>query len=100
MWSGRVPAPCLAHQLQWLRVSFKKAHPSPLLLFCGCRCRTPLWAGILSNIVHLGLDVVLVFWLGWGVMGAALATSLSHWVTTLVLGAMIISKGHLRCVGA
>lgn len=56
---------------------------------------TPLLAGIISNIVHLALDVVLVFGLGWGVMGAAFATSLSHWVTILFLGAMVIRKGIL-----
>lgn len=58
--------------------------------------RTPLLAGIISNIIHLGLDIALVFGLGWGVSGAALATSLSHWVTLLILGALIIGKGYLR----
>lgn len=57
---------------------------------------TPLMAGILSNVVHLGLDVALVFWLGMGVTGAALATSLSHWVTVGVLLGMVVRKGYLR----
>jgi Na+-driven multidrug efflux pump len=58
--------------------------------------RTPLIAGIVSNIVHLGLDVALVFWLGLGVTGAALATSLSHWLTLLILAGMVINKGYLQ----
>ena len=51
---------------------------------------------MISNVIHLGLDVALVFGLGWGVVGAALATSLSHWVTLTILGGMVIAKGHLR----
>uniref|UniRef100_A0A1D1ZX61 Protein DETOXIFICATION n=1 Tax=Auxenochlorella protothecoides TaxID=3075 RepID=A0A1D1ZX61_AUXPR len=58
--------------------------------------RTPLIAGLLSNIVHVALDFGLVYWAGWGVLGAGLATSLSHWVTVAVLGALVIRKGHLR----
>ena len=57
---------------------------------------TPLMAGIISNVFHLGLDIVLVFVLKWGVRGAALATSLSHWATLLILGGMVIGRGYLR----
>ncbi|KAL4548701.1 hypothetical protein Ndes2526B_g01254 [Nannochloris sp. 'desiccata'] len=57
---------------------------------------TPLMAGVISNIVHLGLDIALVFWLGMGVTGAALATSLSHWATLIVLGALVMRKGYLK----
>lgn len=53
-------------------------------------------AGVISNIVHLGLDIALVFWLGWGVTGAALATSLSHWATLIILTGLVINKGYLR----
>lgn len=60
--------------------------------------RTPLIAGLLSNIVHVALDFGLVYWAGWGVLGAGLATSLSHWVTVGVLGTLVVQKGHLRCV--
>lgn len=59
-------------------------------------CRTPLTAGIISNIFHLFLDVAFVFWLQWGVTGAALATSLSHWVTLLILGSRVVNKGYLK----
>lgn len=57
---------------------------------------TPLTAGVVSNLVHLALDVALVFGLGWGVTGAALATSLSHWATLLVLLGAVMRKGYLR----
>jgi putative MATE family efflux protein len=57
---------------------------------------TPLVAGIISNIFHLFLDILLVFTLGWGVTGAALATSLSHWVTILILSGMVVRKGYLK----
>jgi len=53
-------------------------------------------AGVYSNIFHLALDIVLVFSLGWGVLGAALATSLSHWVTIGILFFMVVRKGLLR----
>ena len=53
-------------------------------------------AGIVSNIVHLFLDIFLVFVLNWGVVGAALATSLSHWATITVLAIFVMRKGYLR----
>eukprot|EP00887_Chlorella_sp_A99_P007431 scaffold2.g7431.t1 len=59
---------------------------------------TPLMAGLISNVVHVGLDVVLVFALGWGVVGAALATSLSHWLTLLILMGLVMQRGYLRSV--
>ena len=53
-------------------------------------------AGVISNIVHLGLDIALVFWMGWGVTGAALATSISHWATLLILLGLVVNKGYLK----
>lgn len=53
-------------------------------------------AGIVSNIVHLGLDIAFVFWLQLGATGAALATSLSHWLTLCILLSMVMKKGYLR----
>lgn len=97
--------------LQWPPRSsfFKSWHQVPSYSLCCLKCfadvpslppcptfRTPLTAGIVSNIFHLGLDILLVFGLGWGVVGAALATSLSHWVTIAILFAMVVKKGYLR----
>lgn len=41
-------------------------------------CRTPLLAGILQNLVNLGLDILLVIFAGWGVQGAAGAISVAQ----------------------
>ena len=60
---------------------------------------TPLAAGIFSNVLHLGLLVSLVFGLGWGVAGAGLATSLSHWVAVGFLLANVLGRGYMRCAG-
>lgn len=35
-----------------------------------CSCRTPLIAAVTSNFINLGLDLFLMFVLGWGVAGA------------------------------
>ena len=40
---------------------------------------------MVSNLVNLGLDIVLMFGLGWGVAGAAIATSISQYVTFGIL---------------
>ncbi|PSC70934.1 MATE efflux family isoform A [Micractinium conductrix] len=58
--------------------------------------RTPLYAGILGNLLHLGLIMLLVFGLGWGVAGAGLATSLSHWLSIAFLLANVLGRGYMR----
>lgn len=58
--------------------------------------RTPLAAGIFSNILHLGLLVAFVFGAGWGVAGAGLATSLSHWVALAFLLANVLGRGYVK----
>lgn len=59
-------------------------------------CRTPLAAGMFSNVLHLGLLVALVFGLGWGVAGAGLATSISHWAGLAFLLATVLGRGYMR----
>ena len=59
-------------------------------------CRTPLAAGVVGNVLHLGLLLGLVFGLGWGVAGAGLATSLSHWAALAYLMANVLGKGYMR----
>jgi putative MATE family efflux protein len=103
MFAGMGAAPAvLEHAVPYLR---GRCIASPAILmfyvlagtFRGFKdTMTPLMAGVISNIVHLGLDIALVFWLGMGVTGAALATSLSHWATLIVLGALVMKKGYLK----
>ena len=53
---------------------------SVLSIESDCRSwhRTPLIAGILQNLVNLGLDILLVVFAGWGVRGAAWAISVAQ----------------------
>lgn len=55
---------------------------------------------MVSNVIHLGLLLLLVFGMGWGVAGAGLATSLSHWVALTFLVANCLRCGYLRCAVA
>lgn len=41
--------------------------------------RTPLWLTLAMNLVNLVLDPLLIFGLGWGLAGAALATTVAQW---------------------
>ena len=43
-------------------------------------CRTPLVSAVLSNVANFMMDLLFIFGLGWGVAGAALATSVSQYV--------------------
>ncbi|KAI7846376.1 hypothetical protein COHA_000087 [Chlorella ohadii] len=58
--------------------------------------KTPLAAGIFSNVLHLGLLVTFVFGAGWGVAGAGLATSLSHWVALAFLLTNVLGRGYVK----
>ncbi|KAI3426457.1 hypothetical protein D9Q98_008824 [Chlorella vulgaris] len=58
--------------------------------------RSPLAAGVVGNLLHLALILVLVFGLGWGVAGAGLATSLSHWAALSYLIGTVLSRGYMR----
>ncbi|NNF37932.1 MAG: MATE family efflux transporter, partial [Gemmatimonadetes bacterium] len=41
--------------------------------------RTPLWITLGPNVVNLVLDPLLIFGLGWGLEGAAIATVVAQW---------------------
>ncbi len=43
-------------------------------------CRTPLISAVLSNVANFTMDIIFIFVFGWGVAGAALATSASQYV--------------------
>lgn len=40
--------------------------------------KAPFWAILFSSVVNIALDILLVAWAGWGVTGAAVATSASQ----------------------
>ncbi|TNE90561.1 MAG: MATE family efflux transporter [Deltaproteobacteria bacterium] len=42
--------------------------------------RTPLWLTLGLNFVNLVLDPLLIFGLGWGIEGAAAATTMAQWL--------------------
>lgn len=46
--------------------------------------RTPLYFLIFSSVLNIGLDLVAVTWLGWGVTGAALATVASQAISAIL----------------
>lgn len=75
----------LAHPLPWPLPP--PSAPAP---------RTPLAAGMFSNVLHLGLILAFVFGAGWGVAGAGLATSLSHWVALAFLMANVLGRGYMK----
>ena len=71
--------------------------PPASSLHCGAPCcRTPLLAALVSNILNLGLDFFFMFRLGWGVAGAALATSASQYLALGVMLYMLVRKGMLQ----
>ena len=45
--------------------------------------RTPLAITLAANAINLGLDTLLIVFLGWGVKGAAAATTTAEWVAAL-----------------
>lgn len=48
--------------------------------FINALCRTPLISAALSNVANFTMDIIFIFVFGWGVAGAALATSASQYV--------------------
>ena len=53
-------------------------------------------AAVLSNISNFLLDLLFMFVFGWGVAGAALATSLSQYMSAAIMLALLIQKGWLQ----
>ncbi|KAK9865997.1 hypothetical protein WJX84_009925 [Apatococcus fuscideae] len=57
--------------------------------------RTPLKALVAQNVVYLGLDLLLVGGLGWGVAGAAAAASAGQYIGFLAMAAALVRRGSL-----
>jgi MATE family multidrug resistance protein len=51
--------------------------------------RTPLAITVAANAVNLGLDTVLIVGMGWGVAGAATATSVAEWLAAAAYLALL-----------
>ena len=52
--------------------------------------RTPLRVVVTINLLNIVLNVVLVYGLGLGIVGAALGTALSQWVGASIMGAVVL----------
>jgi multidrug resistance protein, MATE family len=55
--------------------------------------RTSLGAAVISNVANFLLDLWFMLGLGWGVVGAAAASSVSQWCGTVVLCYLLSRKG-------
>ncbi|HEU0134287.1 MAG TPA: MATE family efflux transporter, partial [Allosphingosinicella sp.] len=60
------------------------------------RVRAVLWTEILSNLIHIALDLLFVLVFGWGVAGVAAATLLSEGGKTLALLAVTAREGPAK----
>lgn len=94
--SGELRAPALAY----LRVRALAA-PAVLLVTVGHGVfrgyhdtRTPLWVTLGLNLVNLALDPLLIFGLGWGIAGAAWATTLAQWAGALVFVWLLLFRAR------
>lgn len=47
--------------------------------------RSPMWAGVIANAVHIPLNAALIFWADLGVTGAAVSTLLSQSLEAAIL---------------
>uniref|UniRef100_A0A7S0G2Z8 Multidrug and toxic compound extrusion protein n=1 Tax=Rhodosorus marinus TaxID=101924 RepID=A0A7S0G2Z8_9RHOD len=53
-------------------------------------------AALASNLLNALLDYVMIFWLYWGVCGAALATTISQVVQSIILGTVVARRGYWK----
>ncbi len=64
------------------------------------RVRAVLGIEVAANLVHIGLDLLFVLGLGWGVAGVAFATLVSEGGKTLALAAFVLrERPDLSCAG-
>ncbi len=55
--------------------------------------RWPLYAMILASVTNVILDLVFVIAFNWGVFGVAFATTISHWVSGIMIAIRLNRKG-------
>lgn len=54
--------------------------------------RTPMVVTVGFNVINVGLDPLFIFVLGWGVAGAAAATTIAQWGGALVFLGLLLGK--------
>jgi Na+-driven multidrug efflux pump len=93
----------LARQFLVLRAA---AAPATLLMsvgqgvFRGMKdMKTPLKITLWANALNFGLDGVLILGLGWGVVGAGVATSVAEWVAAVAYLVALYEKRELLGAG-
>lgn len=57
--------------------------------------RTPFLVALIANTLNITLDVILIFFLHWGVAGAAIATSVSQIVSLLLMLTRLLTTRRL-----
>ena len=58
--------------------------------------KTPLIAMVVASVTNIALDIVAVFWLGWGIAGAAAATVFSQLLSGVLCAIKIAKTPELR----
>lgn len=59
--------------------------------------RFAMWCSLIPTVINVALDWLFIFPLGWGVMGAALATSISCMAgAAMAMGYLLLQSRHLR----
>ncbi|GAX82713.1 hypothetical protein CEUSTIGMA_g10139.t1 [Chlamydomonas eustigma] len=58
--------------------------------------QTPLYAAGISSVCGLTLNVFFLYGLGWGVAGAALATTMASCISTCIMMWLLFSKGMVK----
>ena len=88
-----------APALEYLRIR-ACAGPAVLLITAGHGAfrgyqdtRTPMIVTIGFNVINASLDPILIFGLGWGLAGAAVATVVAQWIGALVFVVLLL---HVR----
>lgn len=94
-WYG-APPDVTAQGVRYLRVA-ALGLPSVLLMLASTGVlrglkdtRTPLVVAITMNLINIGLNYVLIFVAGLGIVGSALGTALAQTISAVILAAVVI----------
>lgn len=90
LWALRVPQQLQGMAELYVRILLAGFPVVMFFNYCSSALRaignskTPLYAMIAASITNIILDAVAVFWLKWGIAGAAIATVLSQCLSTFI----------------
>ena len=99
LWALRVPGELREMASLYVRILLAGFPAVMFFNYCSSVLRaignskTPLYAMIAASVTNIVLDAVAVFWLDWGIAGAAWATVLSQCLSGLIC-AMEIRRNH------